>query len=301
MPFVFGSDCDDAGRINALLILLPKSGYSKYGSTSAIMNILDAIIETEFRYCSATGAKLDRLPNSVRVSDERIPEREAYNYVFISQDASPEEVNAAVQEELCLLEQKGLPHIRIVFHPGNPHWKAIEELESFAYSSRFIMALSVPDLPVPVEDEHCRILDAVDLGALHAFECHMYEAKGARYARLQTEIKLDTYMGSNEFDLLLYSLGGRVVGDVELYNDNGMVKFDDFKVHPDFRRRGFGKSLQRFAISIACTNGATRIYAITDNDGFVKKMYRNDGFAEVGILHTFRKQAAVPSLPCTFL
>jgi GNAT superfamily N-acetyltransferase len=260
------------------------------------MNMLDAIIETEFRYCSAMGARLHRSPHSVRVSDERIPEREAYNYVFILKDAPVEEVKALVQEELHLLERKGLPHIRIVFHPGNPHRKAIDALESFAYSSRFVMVRSLPELPVPVQDEHCRTLDAGDLGALHAFECHMYDARGARYARLQTEIKLDIYTDRNEFDLLLYSFGGRVVGDVELYTDNGMVKFDDFKVHPDFRRRGFGKSLQRFAISRACRNGASRIYAITDNDGFVKEMYRNDGFAEVGVLHTFRKQAAAPFL-----
>jgi GNAT superfamily N-acetyltransferase len=86
------------------------------------------------------------------------------------------------------------------------------------------------------------------------------------------------------------------VGDLELDTDNDIVKFDDFGVREDCRRRGFGKKLRRFAISKAFRNGAFHICAITDDDGFVKEMYRNDGFIEVGILHTFRKVAADRSL-----
>lgn len=253
------------------------------------MEILDAIIETEFRYCSAMGARLHRLPNSVRASEDRIPERDAYNYVFILKDAPLDEATAIVREALRSSGEQGSPHARIVFHPENHHWQAIGELESLRYSARYIMVLPLPEPSEPLPDEHCRILGAGDLDALHEFECRMYAARGDAYARRQTEIKLDTYTNRKEFDLLLYALEGRVVGDVELYTDNGIVKFDDFKVQEEYRQRGFGKKLQRFAISRASRNGASHIYAITDNDGFVREMYRKDGFAAVGILHTFRK------------
>lgn len=253
------------------------------------MAILDTIIETEFRYCSAMGARLLRLPNSVRASDDRIPERAAYNYVFILKDAPLDEAAAIVREELRRSGQSGSPHASIVFHPENQHWKAIGELESLAYSARYIMVLSLPEPSEPLPDEHCRILGTGDLEALRAFECHMYAARGAAYARRQTEIKLEIYTNRKEFDLLLYAFEGRVVGDVELYTDNGIVKFDDFKVQEDYRQRGFGKKLQRFALSRASRNGASHLYAITDDDGFVREMYRKDGFVAVGILHTFRK------------
>lgn len=87
-------------------------------------------------------------------------------------------------------------------------------------------------------------------------------------------------------------LGERIVGNVELYSDNGIVKFDDFKVHEDFRCRGFGKKIQHLAISRASEKGAHHIYAITHDNEFVKESYKKDGFVEVGILNTFRQQAA---------
>jgi hypothetical protein len=43
------------------------------------MSILDAIIETEICFCSTVGARIRASSNSVRVSDERISERDAYN------------------------------------------------------------------------------------------------------------------------------------------------------------------------------------------------------------------------------
>lgn len=253
------------------------------------MNILDAIIDTEFRYCSATGAKIRAFSNVVRVSDDRIPERDVYNYVFVMKDASPEEAEAVVDDELRGSEETGSPHVRIVFHPETLYWQAMKALESLTYSARYIMVLALPCSPEPLPDEHCRMLETRDLEALHEFEYRMYEARGPRYASRQTIIKLDTYTRRKEFDLLLYSIDGQVVGDVELYTDNGIVKLDDFKVHEDYRQRGYGRKLQRLAISRACRNGAFHMYAITDNKGFVKEMYRNDGFVEVGILHTFRK------------
>lgn len=254
------------------------------------MNILDAIIETEFRYASATGAGIRKFPASVRVSDERIPERDAYNYLFISQEASLEETKRMVAEELNGFRQSGAPHVRIVFHPRNRHWQRIEELESFSATTRFIMALALSRPAPAVPDEHCRVLEKSDLDALYEFEFHMYEPKGTGYARLQTEIKLDTYTTSEAFDVVVYALGERIVGDVELYRDNDIVKFDDFKVHENFRRRGYGKKIQRVALSRAYRNGAAHLYAITDDEGFVKELYRKDGFTEVGILHTFGKK-----------
>ena len=253
------------------------------------MNILDPIVETEFRYGSAMGAGIRIMSNSVRVSDDRIPERDAYNYVFISRNASFEEATNIVTEELNRFRQSNAPHIKIVFHPQNQHWQRIEELEPFTYTARFIMVLSLPKPANAVSDENCRVLGKSELEALYDFEFHMYEPKGVDYARHQTEIKLDTYTNSEEFEIILYSLGNRVVGTVELYSDNGITKFDDFKVHEDFRRRGFGKKLQHFALSKAYRNGAGHLYAITHDDGFVKELYKKDGFTEVGILHTFRK------------
>ncbi|MCG8345823.1 MAG: GNAT family N-acetyltransferase [Chlorobiales bacterium] len=253
------------------------------------MNILDSIVETEFRYGSAMGAGIRKMSNSVRVSDDRIPERDAYNYVFVSRNTSFDEAKSIVIEELNRFRQSNAPHIKIVFHPQNQHWQRIEELEPFTYTARFIMALPLSRPANPVSDENCRVLGKSDLEALYEFEFHMYEPKGADYARRQTEIKLDTYTNKEEFEVVLYSLGKRVVGNVELYSDNGITKFDDFKVHEGFRRRGFGKKLQHFALLRAYRNGAGHLYAITDDDGFVKELYKKDGFTEVGILHTFRK------------
>ena len=254
------------------------------------MKILDSIVETEFRYGSAMGAGIRKMSNSVRVSDDRIAERDAYNYVFISRTTSFDEAKNIVTEELNRSGQLSpARRINIVFHPQNQHWQRIEELELFTYTARFIMVLSLSRPVNPVSDENCRVLGKSDLEALYEFEFHMYEPKGADYARRQTEIKLDTYTNREGFEVILYSLGKRVVGNVELYSDNGITKFDDFKVHEDFRRRGFGKKLQHFALLRAYRNGAGHLYAITDNDGFVKELYKKDGFTEVGTLHTFRK------------
>ncbi|HHE32984.1 MAG TPA: N-acetyltransferase [Chlorobaculum parvum] len=253
------------------------------------MSKLNAIIETEFRYGSAMGAKILDLSNSVRVSDDRIPERDAYNYVFVSQEASFEEAEATVKEELRRFEQLNLPHSKIVFHPESLHWQTIEVLDSFSYTARFIMVLPLTDCATPEPDENCKVLEARDFEALHEFEWCMYVSKGSWYASHQTELKLDTYSKKNEFEVIVYSVDGRVVGDVELFADNGIVKFDDFKVHQEYRCRGYGKKLQRFAMSRACRNGVSHIYAITDDNGFVKELYRKDGFVEAGILHTFRK------------
>ena len=253
------------------------------------MNILDSIVETEFRYGSAMGAEIRKMSNSVRVSDDRIAERDAYNYVFISRNTSFDKAKSVVVEELNRYEQLKPARINIVFHPQNRHWQRIEELEPFTYTARFIMARALSRPANPVSDENCRVLGKSDLEALYEFEFHMYESKGTDYARRQTETKLDTYTNREEFEVILYSLGKRIVGNVELYSNNGVTKFDDFKVHEDFRRRGFGKKLQHFALSRAYRNGAGHLYAITDDDGFVKKLYKKDGFTEVGILHTFRK------------
>lgn len=253
------------------------------------MEILDSIVETEFRYGSAMGAEIRKMPGSVRVTDDRIAERDAYNYIFISRNTSFDEAKSVVVEELNRSEQLKPARINIVFHPQNKHWQRIEELEPFTYTARFIMALSLSRPATPVSDENCRVLGKSDLEALYEFEFHMYEPKGTDYARRQTEIKLDTYTNREEFEVALYSLGKRVVGNVELYSDNGITKFDDFKVHEDFRRRGFGKKLQHFALLRAYRNGAGHLYAITDDDGFVKELYKKDGFTEIGTLHTFRK------------
>ncbi|ASQ90168.1 hypothetical protein CHL67_03795 [Prosthecochloris sp. GSB1] len=255
------------------------------------MNILDAIIATEFRYASATGAGIRKFPASVRVSDERIPERDAYNYLFVSSEASLEKARRIVAEELNEFGRTNAPHVKIVFHPLNRHWQRIEELESFRVARRFIMACPLSNPLTAAPDEHCLMAEKSSFEALYAFEFHMYEQKGTDYARLQTEIKLDTYASSDAFDIVVYTIGGLIVGNVELFRNNDIVKFDDFKVHEDFRRRGFGKKIQRAALSKACRDGAAYLYAITDDDGFVRELYEKDGFTEVGVLHTFKKRA----------
>jgi hypothetical protein len=50
----------------------------------------------------------------------------------MSKDASSGDVESAVQEDLCRFEQMNLPHIRIVCHPENHYWQAIEAFKSFS-------------------------------------------------------------------------------------------------------------------------------------------------------------------------
>lgn len=251
--------------------------------------IIDSVIATEIRYALAMGANIQELSQMVRIKDDYLPERDAYNYVYVSQNVSNYEIDAMLKEELKRFDKLCLPNIKIVFHPDNKYFEKIEQLKSFKYTARYVMALDLSGSIIQNSNYTCKVIDTEDIENLYEFEFNMYKPKGIKYARLQTERKIDRYLNRDEFELLIYYSENKVVGDGELYYSNKFVKFDDFKVLEECRRRGFGKLLLHFAIARSCMNDAKYLYAITDDDGFVKKLYKKNGFIEVGVLHTFRK------------
>jgi RimJ/RimL family protein N-acetyltransferase len=79
---------------------------------------------------------------------------------------------------------------------------------------------------------------------------------------------------------------GRVVGNATLTlrkPENGAWLISNVAIHPDFRRRGFGRGMIRFALDEIRSRGGRRVYLQVDveNETAVR-IYRELGFEEIG-------------------
>ncbi len=85
--------------------------------------------------------------------------------------------------------------------------------------------------------------------------------------------------------IFVYRWEGRAVGMVSLLFTistalgGEVALLEDMVMHPQFRGRGWGKELLKFALNYARTRGLKRVTLLTDSDNSVaQKMYYKEGF-----------------------
>lgn len=102
--------------------------------------------------------------------------------------------------------------------------------------------------------------------------------------------KLSLLMGSmnpEEWALgTVWEEAGRVVGNLTLTRrtpETGAWLMSNVAVHPDFRRRGVGRGMIRFALEDIRSRGGRNVYLQVDAENETAlRMYRELGFAEIG-------------------
>ena len=90
--------------------------------------------------------------------------------------------------------------------------------------------------------------------------------------------------------------GGELLGSAQLVTDgpeNGRLRAEVCKVmvHPDARRRGFGRALMRAAEAEARTLGKRLILLDTNTDSPAQRLYEGMGWQVCGVMPDYAEQA----------
>ena len=86
-------------------------------------------------------------------------------------------------------------------------------------------------------------------------------------------------------------LDGRVVayGGMTTVLDEGAVT--NIAVHPDARRRGFGRALTRYLLETVAQNGIRTVFLeVRESNGAARALYRSLGFVDCGVRKNFYRQ-----------
>ena len=93
-------------------------------------------------------------------------------------------------------------------------------------------------------------------------------------------------------------LGSKLVGDLGLFVENGIGRFQNVTTHPDFRRRGICGTLVHAVATYALSNmGAKTLVMVADEAYHAAKIYESVGFKpterQAGVqLRSFPKSGA---------
>jgi ribosomal protein S18 acetylase RimI-like enzyme len=75
----------------------------------------------------------------------------------------------------------------------------------------------------------------------------------------------------------------------ELFGEGGTAQIEDVATAAPFRGRGLSKAVVAAALQAARADGAEFVFLIADADDWPKEMYRNMGFADIGITYEFQR------------
>jgi len=90
------------------------------------------------------------------------------------------------------------------------------------------------------------------------------------------------YVSDNGVNCYACYLNGNIVGNCDLFINNGVAKIEDFSVIPKYQRKGYGTTILKHLIDIAIKENCHTIYLVTDEDGTAKEMYEKIGFHKIG-------------------
>jgi len=98
------------------------------------------------------------------------------------------------------------------------------------------------------------------------------------------EAQFGALLGQERFLAVGAFAGGTLVGYLTGYNLAGELEIVNVAVAPDFRGRGVGLALLRFALAEACRAGAARaVLEVRSGNVAARALYARCGFTRVGL------------------
>lgn len=258
-----------------------------------------SFFDNEIAYLSAF-CDAEPLPCGVRLRDARMPDMYSHNLTCV-RDALPEApLTELTVREIARRCAQGADFLNLTLHfaPEQPWLDALpdgcEHTRYGCYTLHALRGTPRSDCEIaqmtPETEPAARVfalaVNGADMG--EDFVARRFDRRALVYRT-----------GAAERWLCLYR--GRIAGVCDLFVHDDAAKLEDFDVHPDFQRQGFGTALLHALTRRAQSLGARTIYLVTDEADTAREMYVKNGFQKTAEKHEFlfylqSEQSFAPSL-----
>lgn len=115
------------------------------------------------------------------------------------------------------------------------------------------------------------------------FDCtNDEESLGKDFCTRRSYRRGKVYVSDKEVNSYICYHNGNIIGNCDLFIDNGVAKIEDFAVIPKYQRNGYGTTILKSLIDIAIKENCHLIYIVTDEEDTAKEMYQKNGFNKIG-------------------
>jgi len=111
---------------------------------------------------------------------------------------------------------------------------------------------------------------------------HDEESLGKDFCTRRSYRRGKVYVSDKGVNAYICYHNGNIIGNCDLFIDNGVAKIEDFAVIPKYQRNGYGTTILKALIDIAIKENCHLIYLVTDEDDTAKGMYQKNGFNKIG-------------------
>ena len=244
-----------------------------------------SFFDNEIAYLSAfCGTK--PIPHGVRLHDPLMPDMYSHNLTCVRDELPAGALDALVSAETAHRRAQGGDFLNLTLHfPPERAWldalpESCDHTRYGCYSLHTLQGAPRCDCEIaqmtPKTEPTARAFDLAvngpDMG--EDFVARRFDRRALVYRTGAVERWLCRYRG-------------HIIGVCDLFVHDDAAKLEDFDVHPDFQRQGFGTALLHALTRRAQSLGAHTVYIVTDEDDTVHEMYIKSGFQKTSEKHEF--------------
>ena len=238
------------------------------------------MINTELEYLKCF-CQYENRGSFTEFSDPQISDMYSHNLIYLTQPLSPEKFREIVNAELIKRKEEGHNFLNLRFDfPFDPAFlKGVEHQPQWMTTYGFYyFPLTEYDKLNPRKDCEIIPLNSKHLDEAIQLDLEVGEEEcGADFVKRRFERRSKVYLAPGPIENYLLIHNDRVIGHMDLFIKDSVMKIEDFDITPALQRNGFGTFMLKEAVKIALKNKLDLVYLITGEEDTAKDMYRKCG------------------------
>ncbi|PAB60326.1 GNAT family N-acetyltransferase [Anaeromicrobium sediminis] len=243
------------------------------------------IIECEVEY-SKCFSEFCENENIIRYRDNQLNDMYYHNYTYIKKPISEIELKHIIQDEISLRLSEKNNFCNVILN-GIVNCSELSTLKYkpeistngyYLFDVSYFSRLNVIDGCIIKKVDHQEMVDDILFCDLQ----HDEKRLGKDFCKKRCYRRGKVYVSNKGVNSYVCYHNGDIIGNCDLFINNGVAKIEDFAVIPTYQRKGYGTTILKSIIDIAIKENSHTIYLVTDEDDTAKEMYEKIGFNKIG-------------------
>lgn len=222
----------------------------------------------------------------IRFNDNKLVDMYKHNYTYIKEDVNESNLGSIIEDEIKLRLSQGMNFCNISIN-NSINQSTLSNLDykgEVARNGYYLFNTSYLSKLDRVEGSSVLKVTDKDMvnDILYCDLQHDEVNLGVDFCKRRCYRRGEVYISEHGVNSYVCYNNGEVIGNCDLFINNGVAKIEDFAVVPKHQRRGYGTTILKSLIEIAMKENCNTIYLVTDEDDTAKDMYQKIGFNKIG-------------------